>query len=1384
MKYPSIRIEGAILSADILDKIEQGELLGQKPKDFGFVSTNVRVKDEIVKAWADAQDMWRIYKRKIDDVSEQKTGTTETRNFWMVPFLGILGYDVELYRKAQELHGKTYAISHKSTNIDNFPIHIMGFRDSLDKKRLDSGPRMSPHALVQEYLNLNEYLYALVSNGLTIRLLRDSSRLIKLSFLEFDLEQMFEEEHFADFALMFRLIHCSRMPIKQTEGPESLIEGYHQDSLDSGSRIRDGLSNAVEQSIILFANGFLYHPENEKLRQSIIDGDLSAKDFYRYQLKFIYRLLFLMVIEERDLIFTKSTPRKKKDIYYNYYSVSRIRKLSEKRYLADKKYSDVWMSLKNTFKLFENEIYGAKLDVKPLAGDLFGSNAIGRLNECELDNKVMLECLTNLSVFTNPATHQKMRINYASLNVEEFGSVYEGLLEYDPVLEANGGKVNFRFKAGSDRSSSGSHYTPDELVQPLIKHSLDYIIEDKLKESNPEEGLLSITVCDVACGSGHFLLGAARRIATELAKIRTGEDQPSPSAFREAIRDVIHNCIYGVDLNPLAVELAKVALWLEAHNPGEPLHFLDHKIKCGDAIVGVAHLNELKNGIANEAFKKLPGDDNTARTLAKRNKDDKKQKQVGLDFDKQVVDKIEEVNIAFNNFDKLPENTSIEIEAKQDAYNSLNNSNDWLRLKTLSDIQTAQFFIPKTINHRDQLVTENIFRDMLAGTTSLKWSRAVAKANAVADKKRFFHWFLEFPEVFANGGFNCILGNPPFLGGQKISGSYGYDYLNHLTRYYSPAKSVDLVAFFFRRIFQLIKEYGFQALIATNTIAQGKSREGGLAVIQEYGGTINYAFRSMRWPGLANVVVAQVAVHKGEWEKEIILDNQIVERITSYLDYNEDLGDPFKLHLNKDKSFQGSIVLGKGFILGPDEAQRYIAKNQKNKDVLFPYLNGQNVNNNPDQSPSRWVINFFDWDEEKCRNEYPDVFSLALNMIKPQREKIINDKKANGDKLGVHDNRAVEEWWLYLWPRPVLYSTIASLNQVLVHARVTKTHAMAFEQSDLIFSDATVVFAFESFNVFAVLQSTINEHWAWNYSSTMKGDRRYAPSSCFETYPFPQNLTTETESELRQIGETYHEFRRQLMLKIQLGLTKTYNQFHNQQLSSEIDDSDISNRKELQKKFGKETINLWTYLLKTEDVCSLDETIAEIKQLRQLHIEMDEIVLKAYGWHEDTEKWGPAIDLAHDFYEVDYLPENDRIRYTIGPEARKEVLKRLLLLNHEIYEEEVKQGLHDKKKPKSKTKTNVNQVTNNNQVTMFDSGSSGPAKSTKLKSKSSATSFNKTLTKNSDYQIGQNVDHPLFGKGEIIAIEGFGPTAKITIKFENGHTKKLVAKYADLISEL
>ncbi len=304
MIYPSIRIEGTILSPDILDHLD--DAAGQRPAEFGL-ETGTKVKDEIARAWADAQDYWRIFQRKLETLRPDSPATTETRQQWVTPLLGLLGYQLEFQAKGVELNGKTYAISHRVTNRGNTPIHIIGAREAagLDRKpeRTHIGaPRMSAHALVQEYLNLHDELYGIVTNGRVLRLLRDSSRLIKLSYLEFDLDRIFGDGLFADFAILYRLLHVSRLPANSEAAAESLIERYHQDSLDSGARIREGLSKAVEQAIRDFANGFLAHPANDELRQSIADGKLKPETYYQHLLRLIYRLLFLLVIEERDLI--------------------------------------------------------------------------------------------------------------------------------------------------------------------------------------------------------------------------------------------------------------------------------------------------------------------------------------------------------------------------------------------------------------------------------------------------------------------------------------------------------------------------------------------------------------------------------------------------------------------------------------------------------------------------------------------------------------------------------------------------------------------------------------------------------------------------------------------------------------------------------------------------------------------------------------------------------------------------------------------------------------------------------------------------------------------------------------------------------------------------
>lgn len=1246
MIFPSIRIEGAILSGDILDAIERGEKSFQASKDFGLDPT-AKVKDEIADAWAAARAYWAAYQTRLERLREGATGTTETRNLWMSPLLGLLGYQPELAGRGEMVQSKNFAISHRDQSRDGFPVHIMGWNDSLDKKRTDSGPRMSPHALVQEYLNLTEHLYALVTNGHLLRLLRDSSRLIKLSFIEFDLERMFIEELYADFAILYRLLHVSRMPVKQEAANESIIETYHQDALDSGSRIRDGLSRAVEQSILLLANGFLSNNANEALQEAVAGEEIDARDFYQWLLPLIYRLLFLMVIEERDLVYPRNSDRRLRDIYYQHYSIQRLRRLSEKRHFADRSYQDAWTSLKATFRLFEDAQYGEKLGIAPLAGDLFGSDAIGLLNDCQLDNAVLLTCLRNLSLFHNPVTKQLMRVNYAALNVEEFGSVYEGLLDYDPNILQLEGRLEFQFVKGEGRSSSGSHYTPDELVQPLIKHSLDYIISDRLKEADPDKALLDITVCDVACGSGHILLNAARRIATELAILRTGEDQPSPAAFREAVRDVIRHCIYGVDINPLAVELCKVALWLEAHNPGEPLNFLDHRIKCGNAIVGLARQEELERGIPDEAFKTLPDDDKViAAQLRKQNKAERKGARQ-LNWDQVRDAEIPALHNELYAIEQLPETTPEEIIAKQRHYRNYLHSYSREHLKTLADIQVAQFFISKQEDDLKGITTHDQYRGYLSGSVVL--SEAVARAREVAEDKRLFHWFLEFPEVFEKGGFECIIGNPPFLGGQKLTGTFGEAFLEWVKWEYAPIRSVDLVTYFFRRIFNLIKKTGVQALISTNTIAQGGAREGGLEVIIAKGGRVNFAIRSVRWPGRAAVEISLVAISNKNDNRPCYLDNKKVKAITAYLDDAGELGNPYPLYANADRSFQGSIVLGQGFIMEPDEAQRLIDINNHNSEVLSPYLNGKDLNTKPDQSTTRWIINFFERSEAECEERYPICFSRVEESVKPGRLK------------NKYSRNAKEYWWRYERLRPELYKKISKLERILVIAQVSRTVAVAFVTPNQVLDAKLIVFALSQYWHFAVLQSSFHYNWAWKYCTTMKSDLSYTPTAIFQTMPFPQEFDSEGSDLLNSIGRVYDEHRRQLMLKMQLGLTKTYNLFHDPDLSPEAVE-----------KASKQSTEIAT------------EAYDDILKLRNLHHQMDEAVLAAYGWHEGSEQWGSAIELRHDFYEVDCLPENDHIRYTIHTDARKEALKRLLLLNHERYEEEVKQGLHDKKNKKKR----------------------------------------------------------------------------------------------------
>ncbi len=1246
MNYPSIRIEGAILSPDLLDRIE--ELPGQRPADFNLPTAS-KVKDEVARAWADAQDYWRIFQRKLHSLREGSPATTETRQQWMVPLLGLLGYQLEYQAKAAIIQDKTYAISHRVANRGQTPVHIIGYNDpcGLDRKPdRSTGPRMSAHALVQEYLNLSDELYALVTNGRVLRLLRDSSRLIKLTYLEFDLDRIFTDGLFADFAVLYRLLHASRMPASVEATAECLIERYHQDSLDSGARIRDGLSKAVEQAIKSFANGLLAHPANADLKAQVESGKLKPEDFYQHLLRLIYRILFLLVIEERNLVYPLSPDNAKQQIYYRYYSLQRLRRLSEKRYLADPRKVDLWHALLNCFRLFEANGPGHKLGIAPLAGDLFNAEAIGPIRDCLLDNETVLGCLRSLNVYHNPETRQTIRVNYAALNVEEFGSVYEGLLEYRPVFFQQGSRWEFAFELGDDRSNTGSHYTPDDLVQPLIKHSLDYLIAEKLKEADKEAALLSLRVADIACGSGHILLAAARRIGTELAIVRTGEDQPSPSALRQAIRDAIRHCIYGVDLNPLAVELCKVALWLEAHVPGQPLNFLDHHIKCGNAIVGFVRQEELEKGVPEEAFKTLPDDDkDIAAEFRRRNKNerDSDKRQAKLTLSPELQRQLASIRRRWDELSGLPERTPDDIEQKKKRFRDFSASKDAYLLEQIACIPIAQFYTPKTPEHKAHLITDEDFREFLSGRRTPQ-GQATSYAWALAYRKKFFHWFLQFPEIIQRGGFDCILGNPPYLGGQALRGTYGHPFCEYVRWQYTPTGLSELIVFFLRRIHHLLREGGFTAFITTNSIKDGDVRKDGLEQVMAQGDSINFAVRGIKWPGRANLVVSLVAVRRGQWKGPYVLDNKEVSVISPYFEDSIDIGEPLNLIENAESVFQGSIFLGDGFLLTHEDADALRQRNSKNAEVLFPLINGQELNNQPDQSPGRSIINFFDWSIERAQ-EYEELFQIVETLVKPKRA--TDNMKSRREK-----------WWQYGALASGLYANISGLSRCFIAAATTKHLNFSASPTDRVFTHALYVFTTDRWDLYSVVQSTLHEVWARKYSGALETRLRYSPSDCFSTFAFPSGLWDEANELLAETGERYHEHRRQTMLTLWIGLTDTYNLFHAPDLSPEL----VAN---VSKKSANEAEAGYQAILK----------------LRELHRELDQAVLAAYGWTN--------LNLGHDFYDLDTLPENDRNRYTISPAARREVLQRLLKLNHERHAEEQAAATAKAKKPARKPKQPV-----------------------------------------------------------------------------------------------
>ena len=764
MSYATINIEGGLFSPDLLERIAvaDDDIRGQAAGDFGLPPAR-RLLDEMQRSFSDARKYWAAFSRRLERSRESRT--TLTREVWMAGLFELLGFPpLEYQRAAVEAGGASFPISHRAHGAENAPpIHIVAVDQQLDER---GAARRTPHALVQDFLNRSEALWGVVTNGARLRLLRDSARLSKPTYLEFDIQAMIEGNAYGEFVVLYRLLHATRFPCDGVEPHECLLEGYYTQGIEEGGRVREKLRDGVKSALEVLGTSLVGHTRNDPLRDELRDGRLDETGCYRQLLNFVYRMLFLMVTEERKLLATESDAQHQA-VYDRYYSVTRLRDRAE-RYFAGDGHGDLWEGLAQTFQLFRDENAARKLGLSPLNGELFGSAACRDIEGAFCPNESFLAAMRHLSTFDDDGIRR--RVNYAHLDVEEFGSVYESLLDYRPVVDLggfSGTRPSFELAAGTERKQTGSYYTPPELVRELIESALVPVMEERLTAArtpeDKEKALLALRVCDPASGSGHFLLAAARRIARELAKVRTGDEEPAPSEYRIAIRDVVRSCIYAVDKNPLAVDLCKVALWIEGHAAGLPLGFLDHHVKCGDSLVGVSDLTVLTNGIPDDAYKPVTGDDKEAAKLYRqRNKLERAgQQRMIMEQPQTHSSRLAE---DFQVFGELEEHSPAEVHAKEELYGDLRSpETPWWQMKTACDLWAYAFFAPLRPAGTDGLdhvpATGNV-RSTLQGRGVDQWLRG--QANAASSELSFFHWPLEFPDVFEYGGFDLVLGNPPW----------------------------------------------------------------------------------------------------------------------------------------------------------------------------------------------------------------------------------------------------------------------------------------------------------------------------------------------------------------------------------------------------------------------------------------------------------------------------------------------------------------------------------------------------------------------------------------------------------------------------------------------
>jgi hypothetical protein len=758
LQFNAIQLVGGLLPASLIEQIALQQAPQQKASDYGL-QKNQRLQVAVDQAWNRAKALWQ------EAQELRRRGEAMPWAAWFSQRLleQVFGWADLGPCPPRQIAEASFPITHQAFSGEVPLVFTSLGNDELDKGHRQFGQdsrRRSPHSCLQECLNADDSSnWGLLCNGTSLRLLHDNPALVKPAYVAVALDQIFDGGLFDEFAVVWLLLHASRF--QRRDDSNCVLDGWKQEGQQSGERALNKLRDGVQAALEAIGQGVLQHRANGDLVAKLQSGELSTQTFFRQLLRLVYRLLFLCVAEDRKLLFAPEVPLELRQIYREGYSLSRLRDLAIKSGAHEQLHGDLWLVQKLVFEQLRNP-EGSSLGL-PALGGLFEEDRCPDLDTAKLSNAALLEAVRAIGWFYDEQSQSRTRINYQALNTEEFGSVYESLLELHPQI--NGSGANLRFSlggvAGSERKTSGSYYTPEDLVRLLILSALLPVIRDRLSKATTQQekrdALLAIRVLDPACGSGHFLLAAARRLALELARVEAGDDEPSEDLRRHCLREVVAKCICGVDKNPMAVELCKVALWMEAIEPGKPLSFLDAHIQCGDSLVGVFDPQALEDGIPDGAYKPLTGDDKKACTsLKKTNQTFVVKGQADL-F---TANAMTQALPSAAGFEAIEENDLDAVRRKERAYQAWRNDPAIRQELQRADAYTAAFFLPKQEGKEHLVpVSQNLDAIKRGAELSVPMAEAVARA---ADDFRFLHWHLAFPDVMRAGGFDCLLGNPPW----------------------------------------------------------------------------------------------------------------------------------------------------------------------------------------------------------------------------------------------------------------------------------------------------------------------------------------------------------------------------------------------------------------------------------------------------------------------------------------------------------------------------------------------------------------------------------------------------------------------------------------------